>query len=108
MATLSLVAGTGGVVKKLKLLANASAASAASVTGVVYSAPTGGDITGDTKYGEFTGQTFEAALESGNAVLKVPVTAFDGGALSTSSTPVALARNASYTTGIVSCTVIEE
>lgn len=95
-------------VKKLKLLAHSSAASASSVAGVVFSAPTGGAITGTTRYGEFTGKTFEASLESGQAVLKVPVTDFGGAALTTSDTPVALVRNSTNTTGIVSCTVIEE
>lgn len=94
--------------KKLKLLANSSAASATGVAGVVFSAPTGTNITGTTRYGEFTGKTFESALESGKAVLKVPVADFGGTALTTASTPVALVRNTINTTGIVSCTVIEE
>lgn len=95
------------VVKKLKLLAHSSAASAAGVAGVVFAAPTGGAITG-AEIGEFTGATFEASLESGKAVLKVACSEFGGTSLTTSDTPVALVRNSSNTTGIVSCTVIEE
>lgn len=94
--------------KYLKLLAHSSAASATSIAGVVFSAPTGGNITGTTRYGEFTGAAFEGTLESGQAVLKVAVADFGGSALTTSDTPVALVRNSTYTTGAVSCTVIEE
>jgi hypothetical protein len=36
------------------------------------------------------------------------VSAFGGGSLTVSDTPVALVRNATNTSGIVSCTVIEE
>jgi hypothetical protein len=94
--------------KKLKLLAHADAQGDSGVAGAVWSAPAGSNITGPTKYGEFTGATFEAALEGGKAVLKVPVADFGGSALTTSDTPVALVRNATNTTGIISCTVIEE
>jgi hypothetical protein len=94
--------------KKLKLLAHADAQGDSGVAGVVFDAPTGSNITGPNKIGEFTGKTFEASLEGGKAVLKVPVADFGGSALTTSDTPVALVRNATNTTGIISCTVIEE
>jgi hypothetical protein len=99
--------GGGVTVFKLKLLAHPSAASATDIAGVVFTAPTGSDITG-AKVGEFSGATFEAALESGQAVLKVPCTEFGGTTMTTASTPVALVRNTTNTTGVVSCTVIEE
>lgn len=99
---------TTALTKKLKLLAHADAQGDTGVAGAVWEAPTGSDITGPNKYGEFTGKTFEASLEGGKAVLKVPVADFGGSALTTSDTPVALVRNATNTTGIISCTVIEE
>lgn len=96
-------------VKKLKVLVHESAADAAGISGAVFEAPTEGDITGE-KIGEFVDQQFEssAALEDGKAVLKVPVSEFGGDSLTTSDTPVAVVRNAQFTTGAVSCTVIEE
>lgn len=97
---------TTNTVKKLKLKIDASAAGATNVSGVVWAAQPGA-IAG-AEIGEFTGQAFEAALEGGQAVLKVPVSAFGGGSLTVSDTPVALVRNATNTSGIVSCTVIEE
>lgn len=97
---------TTNTVKKLKLKIDASAAGATGISGVVWAAQTGA-IAG-AEIGEFTGQTFEVALEGGQAVLKVPVSAFGGGSLTVSDTPVALVRNATNTSGIVSCTVIEE
>jgi hypothetical protein len=98
---------SGGLTKYLKLLAHSSAASASSIAGAVFSEPAGSDIAGD-KIGEFTGGAFGSLLEGGQAVLKVAVTEFGGTALTTSDAPVALVRNTSNTTGIVSCTVIEE
>jgi hypothetical protein len=97
-----LAIGGAGATKFLKLLAHASAASATSVEGVVLNA------TRDTVIGEFTGQAFEGTLESGKAVLKIPVADFGGGSLTTSDTPLTVAYNGSKTTGLVSCTVIEE
>lgn len=94
-------------VKKLKLLAHSSAQGVSNIAGVVFEAPTGGAITG-AKIGEFTSKAFDSSLESGKAVLKVPVADFGGSALTTSSTPVALVRNSTSTTGVVDCTVIEE
>ncbi len=93
--------------RKLKLLAHSSAASATGIAGAVFTAPSGSDIFGD-KIGEFSGKTFESSLESGQAVLKVPVVDFGGTALTVSDTPVALVRNTTNTTGAISCTVIEE
>lgn len=97
---------TTNTVKKLKLKIDASAAGATGISGVVWAAQVGA-IAG-AEIGEFTGQAFEVALEGGQAVLKVPVSAFGGGSLTVSDTPVALVRNATNTSGIVSCTVIEE
>jgi hypothetical protein len=71
----------------LKLLAHPDAASATAVKGVVFAAPSGGALTG-AKIGEFNSASFDATLESGQAVLKVPVTGFSGGSLTTSDTPV--------------------
>lgn len=97
---------TTNTIRKLKLKVDASAAGATGISGVVWAAQSGA-IAG-AEIGEFTGQTFEAVLEGGQAVLKVPVSAFGGGSLTVSDTPVALVRNATNTSGIVSCTVIEE
>lgn len=97
---------TTNTVRKLKLKLEAAAAGATNISGVVWAAQTGA-IAG-AEIGEFTGQTFEAVLEGGEAVLKVPVSAFGGGSLTLSDTPVALVRNATNTSGIVSCTVIDE
>jgi len=99
--------GLTTAVKKLKLLAHPNAASATGVYGSVFEAPTGGALTGN-KIGNFSGAAFEATLENNKAVLKVDVADFGGSALTTSSTPVAIARNTSYTTGVLPCTVIEE
>lgn len=90
------------LVKKLKMLAHASAASATGIEGVVLNS------TRDTVIGEFSGKSFEASLESGKAVLKIPVADFGGTSLTTSDTPLAQAKNTTKTTGLVSCTVIEE
>lgn len=99
--------GSAPTVTTLKMLVHASAASATNVQGVVFQAPTGGEMTG-AKIGEFSGESFEASLESGQAVLKVICSAFGGGALTTANTPVAIVRNATNTSGVVPCTIIEE
>jgi hypothetical protein len=92
--------------KYLKLLVHPSAQSVGSVSGVVFTPPTGGDITG-TKIGEFTGAAFEGTLESSQAVLLVNVTAFSGSSLTTDDAPVALVRTATLTTGAVVGSVVE-
>lgn len=93
---------------KLKLLAHPSALSATGIAGVVCSAPSGSNITGTTRYGEFTGASFEGSLENGQAVLKVVASSFGGGALTTADYPVALVRNTQATTGFVTCSVVDE
>jgi hypothetical protein len=96
------------LVKKLKVLVHPDAASASAVEGIVWAA---GGIAG-AEYGEFTGKTFEATTEgSGDAeraVLLVPVADFGGGALNPDDVVPCLVRNATYTTGIITGTVIEE
>ena len=89
---------------KVKIFAPAAAASAASIQGVVLNA------TRDTVIGEFTGQTFEAALEAGEAVLKIDVADItpDGATLTTSDAPLVVAYNTSYSTDLAAATVIEE
>jgi hypothetical protein len=92
------------LVKTLKLLAEASAASAASIEGVVLNA------TRDTVIGEFTGQAFEAALEGGEAVLLIDVADItpNGSTLTTSDTPLVFAYNATDSIiGPGSATVVE-
>lgn len=91
----------------LKILVHSSAQSASSIEGIVFAAPTGGNITG-TEIGEFTGKSFSGSLENGKAVLKVLTTAFGGGSLTTSDTPVVLVRNGSNTTGVIYATIIQE
>jgi hypothetical protein len=92
-------------VKYLKLRAHSSAASATGVEGVVLNS------TRDTVIGEFTGQAFEASLESGEAVLKIAVADIspDGSTLTTLDTPLVAAYNTTDgTVGLGSATVIEE
>ena len=95
--------------KYVKILADSPAASATGVEVVVYSAPSGSNyITGTTRYGSVNAQEFEAALESGSAVLKVLATDVGCGSLAAATTVAALARNTTYTTGMVEATIIEE
>lgn len=94
--------------KKLKVLVHSAAQSDSGVAGVVFEAPDGSDITG-AKIGEFTGKSFEASLEGGLAVLKVPVSEFGGAGLTTSDTPVVFLRNATDgLSDIIFATVIQE
>ena len=101
---------TGWSVKKLKLLAHPSAVGASSIEGVVL------DAARDTVIGEFSGQAFidgdgeSPQVNPGYAVLKVAATDIspDGSTLTTSDTPLAIAYNATYSTPLVACTVIEE
>ena len=107
-AVLALVPGVT-LTKYLKLLADSSAASATSVDVIAFSAPSGSNyITGTTRYGSATGKSFEATLESGNAVLKIPAADVGCSGLAASATVAALARNSTYTTGMVEATIIEE
>lgn len=95
--------------KYVKILADSPAASAAGVEVVVYSAPSGSNyITGTTRYGSVNAQEFEASLESGSAVLKVLASDVGCDGLAAATTVAALARNTTYTTGMVSATIIEE
>jgi hypothetical protein len=95
--------------KYVKILADSPAASATGVEVVVYSAPSGSNyITGTTRYGSVNAQEFEAALESGSAVLKVLATDVGCGSLAAATTVAALARNTTYTTEMVEATIIEE
>lgn len=91
-------------VKKLKLLAPAEAAEATGIEGVVLNA------TRDTVIGEFSGQTFETALEGGEAVLKIATADItpDGTTLTTSDVPLVIAYNTDYSTDLAAATVIEE
>jgi hypothetical protein len=99
---------SSALTKKLKVLVHPDAASASAVEGIVWQA---GGIA-STEIGEFTGKTFEATTEgSGDAeraVLLVPVADFGGGSLSVDDVVPCLVRNATYTTGIITGTVIEE
>lgn len=88
----------------VKVLAEASAASETGIEGVVLNA------TRDTVIGEFSGQAFEASLESGEAVLLIPTADItpDGDTLTTSDTPIVFAYNATDSLiGPGSATVIE-
>lgn len=96
---------TATTVASLKLLADAAAAGATDIEGVVLNAAR------DTVIGEFSGQAFEAALEGGEAVLLIPVSEItpDGSTLTTSDTPLVAAYNSTHgTVGLGSATVIEE
>jgi hypothetical protein len=88
--------------KYLKVLAEAAAASDTAVAGRVFN--------GDDYIGAFTGQAFEADLESGEAALLVAVADItpDGNTLTTSDTPTVFAYNATdATSGPGDATVIE-
>jgi hypothetical protein len=105
------VALTEGVTttKYVKILTDSSAASATGVEVVVHSAPGGSNyITGTTRYGSVNAQEFEASLESGSAVLKVLASDVGCNGLAAATTVAALARNTTYTTGMVEATIIEE
>lgn len=101
------IPGVGASGNTLKVLFDPSALGATTISGSVFAAPSGSDMTGP-KIGEFTGEVVEAALEDGKAVLKVPVSAFGGTGLLLTDNPVVLLRNAEYTTGYVNATVINE
>jgi hypothetical protein len=102
----------------LKLLAHIDALGATAVKGTVFEPGTGGNLLGD-EIGKFTGEAFETVAESGQAPLLIPVTAFGGGALTVSDTPVCVweatsaagsALGAGVTIGSVGpheCTVVE-
>lgn len=92
------------LVIKVKLLAPAAAASATDIEGVVLNAAR------DTVIGEFTAQTFEAALEGGEAVLKINATDIlpDGDTLTTADAPLVIAYNATHSTDLAAAEVIEE
>jgi hypothetical protein len=95
---------SGATTRYVKLLALADAASATGVEGVVLNAAR------DTVIGEFTGQAFEASLESGEAVLLIDVADIipDGSTLTTLDTPIVFAYNSTDgTVGEGSATVIE-
>lgn len=95
--------------KYVKLLADSSAASATGIEVVVFNAPSGSNyVTGTTRYGSAASKSFEASLESGNAVLKVLASDVGCDGLAASTTVAALARNTTYTTGMVEATIIEE
>jgi hypothetical protein len=95
--------------KYVKILADNSAVSATGVEVVVFNAPSGSNyITGITRYGSAASKSFEGTLESGNAVLKVLASDVGCDGLAASTTVAALARNTTYTTGMVSATIIEE
>lgn len=102
--------GSGAVpVKYVKVLVGPDAASASDIEVVVHSAPSGTDyVTGTTRYGSASGYQFEASLESGQAVLKVLASTVGCDALDVGATVAAVARNGTYTSGVVSATIIEE
>lgn len=92
--------------KTLKVLVHPDAQSVSGVAGVVFEEPAGSDLTG-AKIGEFTGATFEATLESGQAVLLVPVADFGGGSLTTSDTPMVYLQTSTEHSVLVQATVVE-
>lgn len=101
---LSLALTAADTAKYLKLLAHSSAASESGVAGVVLNSAKTEVV------GEFSGQAFEASLESGEAVLLVSTDdiAPNGSALSIGDTPLVAAYNSTYgTVGLGSATVIE-
>ena len=95
-------------VKKLKLLVHPSAASETGVEGWVL------NPAGTALYGKFTGAEFidgsseSPATDAGYAVLKVDVADFGGSALTTDDAPLAVVRNSSYGTTVITGSVIEE
>lgn len=116
---LSLQTNAATTTKYLKALLHPSAIGATDLEGIVYAAPSdspldvcGAEIgefgVGSPQYTFVDGSGLSPATDAGYAVLKIPVTAFGGDALTTSDTPLLVVRNASYTSGLISCTVVEE
>lgn len=97
--------GVSTATKYLKMLVHPSAASETNVAGVVFESTASG-ITGP-KIGEFTSAAFSADLTAGQAILHVETSAFGGTSLVSGDTVFVLARNSTYTTGIISADIIE-
>lgn len=106
-ATASASATGALTIKKAKLRLDIAAAGEV-VDGIVW-ANQGGAIAG-AEIGEFTGQTIAtgAGADAGFAVLKVPVTAFGGGALNVGDTVQMFVRNATKSSDLWPATIIEE
>jgi hypothetical protein len=105
--------GTVGAsdVKKVKFLAHPSAQSASGIEVVVFSAPSGTDyITGTTRYGSDNALSFDGTLDTttGQAVLKVLASDVGADALAVDTVVAGVARNTTYTTGVIEGTIIEE
>jgi len=94
--------------KKLKFFALNSAANVTDIKAAVYSAPTGQNITGTTKYGEVASKTFESSLESGKAALKIPLSEIGNPPLAAGATAVAVIKGTSLQTEFIDGMVIEE
>ncbi len=99
---------TGTLTTKKAKLRLALAAAGATVDGIVWANQVGA-IAG-AEIGEFTGQVIAtgSGADAGYAVLKVPVTAFGGGALNVGDTVQMFVRNATNFSDLWPATIIEE
>jgi hypothetical protein len=101
---------SAALTKKLRVAVHPSAAGAVGVEGVVYNTDLESIV--GAEIGEFSGASFSATTEgsgsSERAVLKVPVTAFNGGSLEVNAEVLVLVRNSTNTTGLIPATIIEE
>jgi hypothetical protein len=86
--------------KNLKALVHPDAAGVAGVSGIVLNE----DM--DQVIGEFAGQAFEAALESGQAVLLIPIDTFTTQDLPTATPLQVLVRDATDGTDLFAATVV--
>lgn len=93
----------------LKLLLHPSAVGLSGISGVVYQAPTGNNMSGD-RVGEFTGASFELVTEGGGdderAVLLVPTSNFNGGSLPVGTNVVVEVKSATHTSRLTPAVII--
>ena len=93
--------------RKVRIRVHGSALGS-TVSGIVFTAPTGANPLVDAIVGQFSGITSELAVDAeGMAVFLVPTTTLGDTSLTTADTPLALIEDDDNTTGLVSCTVIE-
>lgn len=96
-----------GAQRVLTVLLHENALGETGISGAVFYAPTSGAITG-AKIGEFNNMAFGDQTENGFAVLRVPISNFNGEALSPTDSVVALVRNDINTSGIVPAAIVDE
>ena len=99
--------------KYLKAYAHPSAAGETGCEVVVHSAPGGANyVTGTTRYGSANSKSFDGATEGTGlderAVLQIPAADVGCSGLAVDTVVAVCAQNATYTTGVIPGTIIEE